>query len=285
MSTAPNLVASLAQTPITDPKTGLVSWPWLRYFQSGNLFSANQPQFLSGTHEDRLVNSPPQNYPVGSTFYETDRTVTYLQIGGVWVYVTGIMATPQSGLPGDLGSHDAGFLADVTDFLHTLRWNGTSWAFADGGSGQVAQFLADPGTGWHICDGSNVNRLNADGSISSVTLPDYTTAAYLKLATSAVVGPTAPSGETEAISAGTPAGTVTAPIFTGSADTTGDESADQNVQSGTGATVAAQNHTHSVTPTGTNSAPTFAGVALPTHQHGPGTIDLENTQLLAYYRM
>lgn len=50
----------------------------------------------------------------------------------------------------------------------------------------------------------------------------------------------------EAKSAGTPAGTVTAPVFTGSALGT---------------------HQHSVTPSGTVSAPAFTGSALGTHQH------------------
>lgn len=51
---------------------------------------------------------------------------------------------------------------------------------------------------------------------------------------------------TQAVTAGTPAGTVTAPTFTGSALGT---------------------HSHTLTPGGTNSTPAFTGSALGTHQH------------------
>jgi hypothetical protein len=116
-------------------------------------------------------------------------------------------------------------------------------------------------------------------------LPNYTTAAYLKLGTVLAMGPNAASGLTDLVSGGTPSGTNSVPTFTGTPATTSVESADTANVAVTGATsVAAANHTHTVTPAGTVTAPAFTGAALPPHAHGPGTLDLENTQLLAFYR-
>lgn len=188
-----------------------------------------------------------------------------------------ITTVTQATLPPSLPASSAGMIYFVSDFNHLLQWDGTKWIWAPGenGSGYISSFLISPtGAGWHLCDGSIVHRLNSDGSVSNVTLPNYAIAAYLKLGTSAAAGPNAPSGATQSISGGTPAGTIS-----GSSDTTSAESASQAVQSGAGVTVAAHPHTHTVTPTAT-----FAGAALASHSHGPGTIDLENTRLLAYYR-
>jgi len=45
--------------------------------------------------------------------------------------------------------------------------------------------------------------------------------------------------------------------------------------------LAASNHTHDVA---VDANPTFSGAAMAGHSHGPGTLDLANTQLKAYYR-
>ena len=187
----------------------------------------------------------------------------------------------QATLP-TLTAADKGFLAVVTDYNHLLEWNGTAWEWGPGenGSGYVEAFLAAPtSVGWHLCDGSTVNQLNANGTISPVTLPNYTTASYLKLATVSAAGPNPPSGATGATSGGTPSGTNASSAVTG---TTGVESADQTVQSGSGVSVAAASHTHS--EGGSAAGQLFSGAALPTHTHTPGTIDLENTTLLGYFR-
>ena len=71
------------------------------------------------------------------------------------------------------------------------------------GSGFVQSFLAAPtGNGWALCNGTSILRMNADGTTSAVTVPDYTTAAYLKLGITATPGPTAASGVTASVSAG-----------------------------------------------------------------------------------
>jgi hypothetical protein len=185
-----------------------------------------------------------------------------------------IVGVTQADLPVTLTEDDAGAIFFVTDFGHLLEWNGAEfvWGPGDTGSGYIAGFESAPtAAGWHLCDGSAVERLNQDGTVSSVVLPNYTTAAYLKLGNALSIGPNIPSGLTQAASAGTPAGT-------NAAATSGVESADRDVQSGAGATVAASNHTHNV------PGQAFTGSPLGPHQHGPGTMDLENTVLLAYFR-
>ena len=162
-------------------------------------------------------------------------------------------------------------LVDVTDYNHILRWNGTSyeWGPGENGSGFIQAFLSAPGSGgWKLCDGSTVNRLNGDGTITAVTIPNYTTPSYVRLATAAAAGPSAPGGTVTSISAGTPGGTIA----------NGNESADTTFNAaavGTPTTVAAAPHTH---------VGTFTGAPLAVHTHSPGSIELQRTTLLAYYR-
>jgi hypothetical protein len=180
-------------------------------------------------------------------------------------------------LAGTLTAANAGQLVYVTDYNHLLRWDGTAfqWGPGENGSGYVSAFINDPSptTGWQLCDGSTTTRLHSDGSISAQTVPNYGTAAYLKLGSAPpVIGPTAPAGLTGATSAGTPTGTNSAP------DTGNDVGGGTVVQVGIGATVAAEPHVHTIV------APTFTGNALATHTHAPGTVELERTQLKAWYR-
>ena len=186
-----------------------------------------------------------------------------------------IASYTQANLPTNLTVANAGQLVLVSNYNHVLEWTGTGWTWGPGedGSGYIEPFLMAPTnpTGWHACDGSSVSYLKSNGTLGTVTLPNYGSPAYLKFASTASAGPNAGSGETEAVSAGTPTGT-------NSSEVTSTESADTTVGVGIGSTVAAQNHTHSV------PAPTFTGVPMAAHQHGPGTLDLTNTQLLAYFR-
>jgi hypothetical protein len=201
--------------------------------------------------------------------------VTSIQAALANIASNAITPSTQAGLAGlDLNSQDSGFLVEVTDYNHVLEWNGTGfeWGPGENGSGYISAFLSAPTSiGWHICDGSVVSQLNSDGSLKPVTLPNYTTASYLKLAVTVNAGPNLPNGQSQTLSAGTPSGT-------NAGNTSGVESADHDVQSGAGATVAASNHTHNV------AGQVFTGISLPPHSHGPGTLDLQNTQLLAYFR-
>lgn len=104
----------------------------------------------------------------------------------------------------------------VSDYAHLIYWNGTTATFAGDQSGCISLWESDPGTGYHLCDGSTVSRLNADGTKTSVTLPDLTSsgaaAAFLEGGTpnsgpTAAVAPTI-SGHTDtgtAVIAGTTA--------------------------------------------------------------------------------
>src|SRR6266567_430934 len=72
----------------------------------------------------------------------------------------------QANLP-SLSASSVGALYYVTDYDHLLYWTGQAWVWAPGenGSGYIANFPqgVNPGVGWHLCDGSQVEKLNADG--------------------------------------------------------------------------------------------------------------------------
>lgn len=218
------------------------------------------------------------------TWFQTVGTQLIQQLEAI--AASAIEPVTQATLPTNLTPNQKGFLVEVSDYGHTLRWNGTGWEWGpgDSGSGYVSGFLEAPtAPGWKLCDGSTVPRLNSDGTTTNVTLPNYTTASYLKLSVTANAGPNAPSGATDAVTAGTPSGTNSAPTFTGTPGTTGNNSASFLVTPGP-TSVADSPHTHSFTPAGTVSAPVFTGSPLATHSHGAGTLELQNSQLIAFYR-
>lgn len=217
-------------------------------------------------------------YPAGDfenyAFFETDRRVWYVSklVAGVpaWVYASGEMVTNQSTLP-VLGLNDTGFLVQVADYSHRLKWAGAAWIFAPGdpGSGMIVAFEIDPtGVGWHLCDGTAaVPYLKADGTLATVNLQNLTgNASYLKLGTpnsgpNAAVAPTMTGAATDSAVTG-----VTNPANTGNGAGagTGTNSTSVTVQAGAGATVAANNHTHSESNhTHPIGAPTDPG-----HTHG-----------------
>lgn len=240
----------------------------------------------------------------GTFFEASDQNyVGWASNGSAWLYSYGYNLRTQSqlaALAALLGANDANYLVSVTDYLHELRWTGSAWEFAPGDNGSGYSVFADAapqGGLWQVWDGSTVNRLNGAGTVTSVTVPDVSTARYMKAGTT-YIAPAASSGTTagtvatnQAASAGTPAGTNSAPTFTGDSVNTGPESATQEVFSGVGVTVADSPHVHSVTATGTVSAPTFTGSALATHNHtqdshthAPGTQELSRVQVIGYYR-
>ena len=237
--------------------------------------------------------------PLGSLYFaidpaagvSADRAVVYVRmiIGAAvgWVYLCGYWPVVLASLSSSgLGANDTNLLAWITDYSHLLRWNGSAWEWgpSDPGSGFYQLFEAAPSgfgaSAWQICDGSTVARLNADGTTTNVTVPDVTTAAYLKGGiTSAAVA--AASGLTASVSGGTPAGTNSAPTFTGDAvkAATTDGTIDLVAPDATATGV-----TPVTTATGTVSAPTFTGDALAGHTHGPSTLELRNKQGILYYR-
>lgn len=76
----------------------------------------------------------------------------------------------------------ANTLIYVADFAHLIFWSGSVASFADGGNGFYTVSAAAPsGVGWHAVDGSSVKYLNADGSLSTKTLPNVTAPAFLEV--------------------------------------------------------------------------------------------------------
>lgn len=172
----------------------------------------------------------------------------------------------------------------VSDYVHMIYWDGSAANFAGDQSGCISLWESDPGTGYHLCDGSTVNRLNADGTITGVTLQDLTSvgalAAFLE-AGGANSGPTAATapGFSGASATGNaafnPANTVggTANI----SGNTGNDSGTQIVAAGAGATVPAEPHTHSA---GTIADSGHIHAYTPTdtgHAHGKGTFAVDST--------
>ena len=242
-------------------------------------------QIIQGLRASRTAAA--QFYP--AFFIETDSgssLVYYTSAAGVWTYLTGEYRSTLAGILTGLGTADAGLKQVVTDYSHTLRWTGSAWEWNDGDDGSDFYRLyesAPAGYGanaWALCDGSTVARLNSDGTTGNITLDDVTTARYLKGGlTSAAVA--AAGGLTTSVSGGTPAGTVSAPTFTGdpvaAASTDGTPDLVAPDLTGTGVSPV-------TTATGTNSAPTFTGSALAGHDHGPNTLELANLRKRLYYR-
>lgn len=229
-----------------------------------------QPNLFDTYANWTVTKYSPTQYPINTTFTITDRGfVSYIvrSVTGVnkWVYLSGqydavLASIPTTGYNGvALGTNDTGLPFGVTDYSHVLRWGGAAWAFnpGDGGSGFLAQFEVDPGTGWHLYDGSTVNYLKADGTTGSVTLPNLAgTAAYLKAGGSNSGPNVAVDGVVAVSGAAALGGSATVTGTTGA-----DSGAGQIVQSGTGVTVAAHTHDHGATLSG--SAAVSGTVSLP----------------------
>ncbi len=216
-------------------------------------------------------------------------------------------AVPQVNLPRGLGSKDVGLQVLVSDYNHVLQWSGNGWAWApyELGSGYVQAFRIDPtGDGWALCNGATVSYLKSDGTTGSVVLPDLVTApadaAYLKLGTPAS-GPNAATAPAVTMNSYTPAGSNSAPAFTGTPATpTGTVSAvpantdTVTFPQGAGAdvTVAADVHAHSAptftgnaaTPAGTVAAPVFSGTPATLTGTVSGTGQPRNLVLRPWFR-
>jgi hypothetical protein len=125
-----------------------------------------------------------------------------------------------------LGAHDTRFQYYATDFDRIYVWGGASWRDGDGQPtrGMICYFTANPGTGWQLCDGSTVTGSTSTGGTGSVTVPNLT-------------------GSNRFIRSNTSSGGTGGSLVSGN-----DNEASQTVQSGVGATVPAEPHTHNVLP-------------------------------------
>lgn len=124
------------------------------------------------THANR-VNYPAANYPLGTTYFEIDRTnVTYViqDVAGTntWMFYNGVMVDVLANIP-TLGVNDVNFQFQATDFDHIWTWNGTAWNFAPGNS---SDYYAITDTGSAPVGGV---WGKADGSTYTVSLNDATT--------------------------------------------------------------------------------------------------------------
>lgn len=140
-----------------------------------------------------IVNSfpldPSTKYLDGTLVVLTDDNQSIYQVRGKeYIYVAGFIQATQSQLAGiaaGFAATNKGQLIEVTDYAHILRWTGTAWEWGPGENGSN-YFVDGTGTapnsvGWHACDGATVKYLKSDGTLSTnVTLPDETTAGYVK---------------------------------------------------------------------------------------------------------
>jgi hypothetical protein len=133
---------------------------------------------LMGTHTDRLALSPKTN--VGKLFVETDRNaiyqVQYVSNAAAWKHIASKMPGTLSPdeKPSDLGTNDKGFEFESTDFLHVYEWSGAAWGLKAGElhPGAIVAFDANPGTGWHLADGTaGVTASTTTGGTTTKTMP------------------------------------------------------------------------------------------------------------------
>lgn len=97
-------------------------------FTLGGITLQQSSGTLEDTHANRIANYPAGNYSAGTTFFESDRTVLYLDNGVAWVYVSGVYNSLLANKPADLVSTDAGFLFYSTDFPASYLWGGSSFS-------------------------------------------------------------------------------------------------------------------------------------------------------------
>lgn len=229
--------------------------------------NAGQAILLEDTHSNRLTLYPPGNYAVGTVFYETDRTVLYAIVLSsgvlVWQYIGGTYTTTHTNRPVDLSTTDTGFLLQITTQAHLCMWRGASWIITDAGGGYIVDSpFALLALGWQLCDGTVTDYLTisgADLALTAFTTPDEVTAPSGVYHKSIAVYTGTINAASSGSFNGSPAtltGNVSAPIFTGTPGVTSGPSTSTTATTGANG-VADAVHTHTITPAGTNSAPTL----------------------------
>jgi len=223
---------------------------------------------IADTHSVRSA-ANPNAYELGAIFFETDRHLLYQLQGSttrVWVYMAGVMADTLANKPTGLGTTDKGLLVEATDYKRVFRWTGSAWERAPGErpTREFCYFAENPGTGWHLCDGSaSITYTKADATTGTMTLPDER--GYYRKGGTSYTG-------------------------TGNAATT---------PSITGTTASESSHTHSVLATGVNVAAganainnvTGATTGGSAHSHSAGTLALSsaaeppNVVMLPYMKL
>ena len=211
-----------------------------------------------------------------------------------------IVSATRANVPTTLALGDEGRIYYVTDFDQIVRWSGTAWQFMGGTNGYIAHFSAAPGTGWALCDGSTVNKLvvgAATLTTASVILPNLTgTEAYLKTAASYTGSLVAAAGASGATAPGTDSqgghdhgGATGAGGDHDHGGATGTPSSLSGVEGLGVASRPADNHTHSISASGTHThSISSAGShshTVDSHTHGLGTLDPRHLNMLPYFRL
>lgn len=221
-----------------------------------------------------LLTTVPSNNPtIGAPYAQDGLLIEYAPSTGdygvffrydgsmfLWVYQDGMLNRTQAQLAGLatlLSTVHTGLLVYVTDYAHILQWTGSAWQRGPGDmehSDTFHDFGAAPAdVGWHALDGTTQPFLKYDGTLGSRVLP-ASTVAYAKSGAAYSATVTAAVVPTLAMASYTPAGTVSAPTFSGNAETFTTDTFTQLALGTTALTGPA-----SVTPSGTISAPTFTG--------------------------
>lgn len=130
---------------------------------------------------DTFANRGGANSNPYTLFAASDRNYVLLGSDGEnWHYIAGVQDRTQAqlaALAATLGSYDVGYLVNVTDYCHVLRWTGSAWEWGPGEvpGGYVAYFLSAPtSNGWVLVNGSATTILKSDGTTTSVTPYDVT---------------------------------------------------------------------------------------------------------------
>lgn len=218
----------------------------------------------AGSYKYQLFSASDRNY------------VSWLSDGTNWIYAYGCQRIALiANKPTSLTTNDAGYLFSSSDYAHTWRWTGSAWEFSPGdpGSGWIAMDVGIDGGVWALCNGGAATVSRADSTTTSITTPNLTGNVF-------IAGGTYTGSQVAAARATWEAAAVTdnldlAPI------TSGTPSGTTDVQSGSGATVAASNHTHAVDPPTHQHALTDANAQLKTFSVANGGLPLHIA--LAFY--
>lgn len=250
------------EAPWQFSSAGVLTTPSLLAYFTRSLTPAVNRSISGETVYDtsaNMVNYAPSAFSPGTFYFQNDRGILYVDNGTAWQYFTGTYPRLQSelaALAATLGTGDTGLLVNVTDYNHMLQWTGSAWQAGPGE--QMGNFFQDFATGgpanpigWHVCDGSSVSHLKADGSLSTPEiLPDTQSfPAYRKLGSSYSQVITAATRPLLTMDSYTPQGTNSVPLLTMNSYTPG-------------GTIVSSLAMNSYTPAGTNSALTFTGTAV-----------------------
>lgn len=139
---------SALQTQVTAPKLPSLSdlarqlAPLIRdQLQAPGAFPLNLQSLLpsaggtavdiEGLHASRIIAPYTPPITLGATFFETDRTVTYVTVLSsgslVWRYKSGSYVSGFADRPADLGTNDSGFLFYATDQDTIYIWTGAAY--------------------------------------------------------------------------------------------------------------------------------------------------------------